>query len=267
MTGADTVVAAAADVVVVTVGVVVVVVAAAAVVVVIGAEFLAVLVDVLPEVTVVLLLHRVGGDNSPVSVTRRLLNGGQSALLDVMLLLLVVVVVMAVVVAAEGVGEAEDVGDAEGGRLARRPIVDVRVPRSRGGEGHRCGVQTSAADHLEAVAVGTGGAGVKLARDDQSDTNARQHPESSSGLGGGAVHVEVKAAGHGFTHHHAAPHPAGPRHASSPAQRQSDKDRAALLATQESSRSCTATVRQSPCSKSTRLNSYGSRTTAVRQSP
>ena len=187
MAGADAATATAAVVVVVDGGVVVV----AAVVVVVGAELLAVLVDVIPPGAGLVLRQQDRGARATLSVARHL-HTARPGLLGVLLLLLLV--------SAEGVAQAQDVDNAEGGGLARRPLVDVRVPGARCGESDGPGVQTPAGHHLEAAA-----AAVKVARDDQSHPHPRQHPQSRGGLGGrGAVHVEVQAGGHGFTHHHPA---------------------------------------------------------------
>ena len=188
MAGADAAAATAAVVVVVVVDGVVVVVAA--VVVVVGAELLAVLVDVIPPGAGLVLRQQDRGARAALSVARHL-HTARPGLLGVLLLLLV---------SAEGVAQAQDVDDAEGGGLARRPLVDVRVPGAWCGESDGPGVQTPTGYHLEAAA-----AAVKVARDDQSHPHPRQHPQSRGGLGGrGAVHVEVQAGGHGFTHHHPA---------------------------------------------------------------
>ena len=146
MAGADAAAATAAVVVVVDGGVVVV----AAVVVVVGAELLAVLVDVIPPGAGLVLRQQDRGARATLSVARHL-HTVRPGLLGVLLLL----------VSAEGVAQAQDVDDAERGGLARRPLVDVRVPGARCGEGDGPGVQTPAGHHLEAAA-----AAVKVARDD-----------------------------------------------------------------------------------------------------
>ena len=121
-----------------------------------------------------------------------------------------------VMVVAERVAEAEDVGDEEGGRLSRGPVVDVRVPGPGGGVSHGPDVGQAAGagaavddlkpparagaavDHLKPSAVA-----VELPGHDQPHPQASQHAQTRGDVcARGTVHGEVDACGQGFTHHH-----------------------------------------------------------------